>query len=64
LKRAPPVTDLFQLDTNGSAYVAGQTCSLDFPLARPLQAISGGNCDARRDVVRALSARRADTDFR
>jgi len=29
-----------------SAYVAGQTCSLDFPLANPLQVNPGGNCDA------------------
>jgi hypothetical protein len=29
-----------------SAYVAGQTCSLDFPLANPLQPTYGGNCDA------------------
>lgn len=28
------------------AYVAGQTCSLDFPLANPEQPASGGNCDA------------------
>jgi Beta-propeller repeat/Abnormal spindle-like microcephaly-assoc'd, ASPM-SPD-2-Hydin len=28
------------------AYVAGQTCSLDFPLANPLQGAPGGNCDA------------------
>jgi len=29
-----------------SAYVAGQTCSFDFPLANPLQPNYGGNCDA------------------
>jgi hypothetical protein len=29
-----------------SAYVAGQTCSFDFPLANPLQPAYGGNCDA------------------
>ena len=34
------------VDTSGSAYVAGQTCSNDFPLANPLQAVPGGNCDA------------------
>ena len=34
------------VDTNGSAYVTGQTCSEDFPLANPLQAVPGGNCDA------------------
>ncbi len=34
------------VDTNGSAYVTGQTCSEDFPLANPLQEVPGGNCDA------------------
>ena len=34
------------IDTNGSAYVAGQTCSQDFPLSNALQASAGGNCDA------------------
>jgi len=34
------------VDTDESAYVAGQTCSLDFPLANPEQKSSGGNCDA------------------
>lgn len=34
------------VDQNGNAYVAGQTCSLDFPLANPLQGTPGGNCDA------------------
>ncbi len=34
------------IDTSGAAYVAGQTCSLDFPLSNPLQASAGGNCDA------------------
>jgi len=28
------------------AFVAGQTCSFDFPLANPLQPNYGGNCDA------------------
>ncbi len=28
------------------AYVAGQTCSQDFPLSNPAQSSSGGNCDA------------------
>ena len=32
--------------TPPSAYVAGQTCSLDFPLANPLQPTYGANCDA------------------
>lgn len=31
---------------DGSAYVAGQTCSLDFPVVNPVQAAPGGNCDA------------------
>ena len=34
------------VDTGGNAYVAGQTCSLDFPLANPEQPAAGGNCDA------------------
>jgi hypothetical protein len=34
------------VDTNGGAYVTGQTCSLDFPLSNPLQPTPGGNCDA------------------
>jgi hypothetical protein len=35
------------VDTDGSAYVAGQTCSQDFPLSNPLtQPGPGGNCDA------------------
>ncbi len=34
------------VDTNGGAYVTGETCSLDFPLSNPLQATPGGNCDA------------------
>jgi len=34
------------VDTADSAYVTGQTCSNDFPLANPLQAVPGGNCDA------------------
>ena len=32
--------------TPAGAYVAGQTCSFDFPLANPLQPSYGGNCDA------------------
>jgi hypothetical protein len=34
------------VDINGDAFVAGQTCSLDFPLSAPLQPTPGGNCDA------------------
>ena len=34
------------VDTSGSAYVTGQTCSNDFPQANPLQSNPGGNCDA------------------
>jgi len=33
-------------ETPAGAYVAGQTCSFDFPLANPLQSGYGGNCDA------------------
>ena len=34
------------VDSTGSAYVTGQTCSQDFPVSNPLQAAPGGNCDA------------------
>ncbi|HLJ16746.1 MAG TPA: choice-of-anchor D domain-containing protein [Bryobacteraceae bacterium] len=34
------------VDQFGSAYVSGQTCSTDFPIANALQAVPGGNCDA------------------
>src|SRR6185437_11667688 len=37
------------------AYVAGQTCSLDFPLANPEQPASGGNCDAFVSKIEILS---------
>jgi len=43
------------IDTSGAAYVTGQTCSQDFPLANPLQAVPGGNCDAYIAKVSALS---------
>ncbi len=42
-------------DTSGNAYVAGQTCSLDFPLANPEQATPGGNCDAFVSKVSILT---------
>jgi hypothetical protein len=34
------------VDSSGSAYVTGQTCSTDFPLANAVQAVPGGSCDA------------------
>ncbi len=34
------------VDTTGSAYVTGQTCSPDFPQSNPLPITPGGNCDA------------------
>lgn len=34
------------IDVTGSAYVAGQTCSQDFPLVNAGQPTYGGNCDA------------------
>ena len=34
------------VDITDDAFVAGQTCSLDFPLSAPLQETPGGNCDA------------------
>jgi hypothetical protein len=43
------------IDSDGSAYVAGQTCSLDFPLTNPEQASSGGNCDAFVSKVSILN---------
>lgn len=43
------------VDATGAAYVAGQTCSLDFPLANPLQAAPGGNCDAFVSKVEILN---------
>ena len=42
-------------DATGNAYVAGQTCSLDFPLANPEQNASGGNCDAFVSKVSILN---------
>jgi Beta-propeller repeat/Abnormal spindle-like microcephaly-assoc'd, ASPM-SPD-2-Hydin len=41
--------------TTGSAYVVGQTCSEDFPLANPLQAAPDGNCDAFVSKVEVLA---------
>ena len=43
------------VDTSGSAYVAGQTCSLDFPVANAEQDSSHGNCDAFVSKVSILS---------
>jgi hypothetical protein len=43
------------VDSVGSAYVTGQTCSLDFPLTNPQQAGSGGNCDAFVSKVSILN---------
>ena len=43
------------VDPTGAAYIAGQTCSLDFPLANPLQAAPGGNCDAFISKVEILA---------
>jgi Beta-propeller repeat/Protein of unknown function (DUF1573) len=34
------------VDSAGAAYVAGQTCSPDFPQSNPLPIAAGGNCDA------------------
>jgi len=34
------------VDSTGSAYVTGQTCSPDFPTSNALQKASAGNCDA------------------
>lgn len=43
------------VDSTGAAYIAGQTCSLDFPLANPEQVTPGGNCDAFVSKVSILS---------
>ncbi len=42
------------IDTSGSAYVTGQTCSQDFPLSNPFQVATGGNCDAYISKVSVL----------
>ncbi len=42
------------VDSAGSAYVDGQTCSQDFPLSNPFQDASGGNCDAYISKVSVL----------
>jgi hypothetical protein len=41
-------------DVPAGAYIAGQTCSLDFPLSNPEQATPGGNCDAFASKVGVL----------
>jgi hypothetical protein len=41
-------------DVPAGAYVAGQTCSLDFPLSNPEQATPGGNCDAFASKIGVL----------
>jgi len=43
------------VDTSSSAYVTGQTCSLDFPVANAEQVSSAGNCDAFVSKVSILS---------
>jgi hypothetical protein len=44
------------IDSNSppGAYVAGQTCSLDFPLSNPAHATPGGNCDAFASKIGVL----------
>ena len=49
-----PVGTTSTKTTVAAAYVAGQTCSEDFPLANPLQAAPGGNCDAFVSKVEIL----------
>ncbi len=44
------------VDTGGNAYLTGQTCSLDFPLANPLQDVPGTNCDAYVAKVSILTS--------
>ena len=43
------------VDSSGAAYVTGQTCSTDFPLANAVQAVPGGSCDAYIAKVSILS---------
>jgi hypothetical protein len=42
-------------DKDGNAYIAGQTCSLDFPLSNPEQGAPAGNCDAFVSKVSILN---------
>jgi len=42
------------VDISGNAYVAGQTCSNDFPVADAEQSAPGGNCDAFVSKVSTL----------
>jgi hypothetical protein len=42
------------VDISGNAYIAGQTCSEDFPIADALQPAPGGNCDAFISKVSTL----------
>ena len=43
------------VDTSGSAYVAGQTCSTNFPVSNAEQVTPGGNCDAFISKVSILN---------
>ncbi len=43
------------VDTSGSAYVAGQTCSTNFPVSNAEQVAPGGNCDAFVSKIRILN---------
>ncbi len=43
------------VDTSGSAYIAGQTCSTNFPVSNPEQPGPGGNCDAFISKVSILN---------
>jgi hypothetical protein len=43
------------VDTSGSAYVAGQTCSTNFPVSNPEQITPGGDCDAFVSKVTILN---------
>jgi Abnormal spindle-like microcephaly-assoc'd, ASPM-SPD-2-Hydin/Beta-propeller repeat len=43
------------VDTSGSAYIAGQTCSTNFPVSNPEQITPGGNCDAFVSKVSILN---------
>ena len=54
------------VDTTGAAYVAGQTCSSDFPQSNPLPINPGGNCDAfisKVAILQGIAVNPAGLDF-
>jgi hypothetical protein len=54
------------VDATGAAYVAGQTCSSDFPQSNPLPINAGGNCDAfisKVTILQGIAVNPAGLDF-